>query len=57
MVGCWVTYSYLVRTHPSKASNSKITQTKEKQEKQTINKTQAKTLCKKDSWLQNDNHW
>jgi hypothetical protein len=28
---------------------------KKKKQKQTINKNQVKTLCKEDSWLQNDN--
>jgi hypothetical protein len=38
-----------------KANVSTSRHNPKKKKKQTINKNQVKTLCKEDSWLQNDN--
>ncbi len=44
-------------THPSKykANENTSRHNLKKRQKQTINKNQVKTLCKENSWLQNDN--
>ncbi len=44
-------------THPSKYKTNENTSkhNPKKKQKQTINTNQVKTLCKEDSWLQNDN--
>jgi hypothetical protein len=44
-------------THPSKykANENTSKHNPKKKQKQTINTNQVKTLCKEDSWLQNDN--
>ncbi len=39
-----------------KANENTSRHNPKKKQKQTINKNQVKTLCKEDSWLQNDNH-
>jgi len=38
-----------------KENENTSTHNPKKKQKQTINKNQVKTLCKEDSWLQNEN--